>query len=264
RIRAVGSDWVRLELVGDSYDDSAVAAQAYSIRTGAHLVPAFDHPETVAGQGSVIREAVGQLGHAPDLVVVPVGGGGLLAGTLSWLAGHHPEVRVVGVEPAGAACMAAALTAGRPVELSTLNGFVDGAAVRKAGELTYQIVRDGGAELVSVPEGRVCSEMLAFYQADGIIAEPAGALAAAALGETVLAEPGQTTLCLLSGGNNDASRYAEVIERALVHEGRKHYFLVDLRQEPGALRGFLDEVLGPEDDITLFEYVKRSSRETGP
>src|SRR6185503_16943465 len=133
RIRAVGSDWVRLELVGDSYDDSAVAAQAYSIRTGAHLVPAFDHPETVAGQGSVIREAVGQLGHAPDLVVVPVGGGGLLAGTLSWLAGHHPEVRVVGVEPAGAACMAAALTAGRPVELSTLNGFVVGAAVRKAG-----------------------------------------------------------------------------------------------------------------------------------
>jgi threonine dehydratase len=264
RIRAVGGDWVRLELAGDSYDESAVAAQAYSMRTGATPVPAFDHPETVAGQGSVIREAVAQLGRAPDLVVVPVGGGGLLAGTLSWLAEHHPEVRVVGVEPAGAACMAAALTAGRPVELSTLNRFVDGAAVRKAGELTYQIVRDSRAELVSVPEGRVCSEMLAFYQADGIIAEPAGALAAAALGEQVLAEPGQTTLCLLSGGNNDVSRYAEIIERALVHEGRKHYFLVDFVQEPGALRAFLDEALGPDDDITLFEYVKRSSRETGP
>jgi threonine dehydratase len=264
RIRALGGDWVQLELVGDSYDESAVAAQAHGMQTGASLVPAFDHPDTVAGQGSLIREAVGQLGRAPDLVVVPVGGGGLLAGTLSWLAGHHPDVRVVGVEPAGAACMAAALTAGRPVELATLNRFVDGAAVRKAGELTHQIIRDGGAELVSVPEGRVCSEMLAFYQSDGIIAEPAGALAAAALGEAVSAEPGQTTICLLSGGNNDVSRYAEIIERSLVYEGRKHYFLIDFPQEPGALRRFLDEVLGPDDDITLFEYVKRSSRETGP
>jgi threonine dehydratase len=160
--------------------------------------------------------------------------------------------------------MAAALAAGRPVDLATLDGFVDGAAVRRAGALTYPIVRNSAAELVVAEEGRVCAEMLDFYQVDGIIAEPAGALAAAALGSSVLVEPGSTVLCLLSGGNNDVSRYAEILERSLVFAGRKHYFLVDFPQEPGALRQFLDEVLGPDDDITLFEYVKRNNRETGP
>ena len=160
--------------------------------------------------------------------------------------------------------MAAAFAAGGPVALEELETFVDGAAVRRAGDLTYPLVRDAGSELFAVAEGRVCTEMLALYQADGIIAEPAGALAAAALGDVVHPAPGSVTVCVLSGGNNDVSRYAEVVERALVHEGRKHYFLVDFPQEPGALRRFLDEVLGPDDDITLFEYVKRSNRETGP
>jgi len=264
RITALGGDRVRLCLAGDDYDDSAAAATRHAERTGATMVPAFDHPATIAGQGTVIREAFGQLGRVPDLVVVPVGGGGLLAGTLSWLRAHHPEVRVVGVEPAGAACMAAALAAGRPVDLPVVDGFVDGAAVRRAGALTYPIVRDGHAELTVVSEGQVCTEMLEFYQVDGIIAEPAGALAAAALGHSVRVEPGSCTLCLLSGGNNDVSRYAEIIERSLVHAGRKHYFLVDLPQEAGALRQFLDRVLGPDDDVTLFEYVKRNNRETGP
>ena len=136
--------------------------------------------------------------------------------------------------------------------------------MRRAGALTFPPVRDFGARLVNVSEGRVCTEMLALHQADGSIAEPAGALAAAALGDVVHPRPGATTVCVLSGGNNDVSRYAEVVERALVHEGRKHYFLVDFPQGPGALRRFLDEVLGPDDDITLFEYVKRSNRETGP
>ncbi len=264
RISALGGDQVGIELAGETYDDSAAAARRHGEQTGATVVPAFDHPHTIAGQGTAIREAFDQLGRVPDLVVVPVGGGGLLAGALSWLAGRHPRVRVVGVEPAGAACMAAALKAGRPVDLETVDGFIDGAAVRRAGALTFPIVRDAGAEVVAAQEGRVCSEMLAFYQSDGIIAEPAGALAAAALRDTIFAAPGSTTLCLLSGGNNDVSRYAEIIERSLVHEGRKHYFLVDFPQEPGALRQFLDEVLGPDDDITLFEYVKRNNRETGP
>ena len=171
---------------------------------------------------------------------------------------------MVGVEPAGAASMAAAVTAGRPLELEDIDTFVDGAAVRCAGALTYPVVRDARPELVAVDEGRVCSEMLALYQSDGIIAEPAGALASSALGDVVDVEPGQRVVCVLSGGNNDVSRYAEIVERALVHEGRKHYFLVDFPQEPGALRRFLDEVLGPDDDITMFEYVKRSNRETGP
>jgi len=160
--------------------------------------------------------------------------------------------------------MAAAVTAGAPLELADIDTFVDGAAVKRAGDVTYPIVRDGEPELVALDEGRVCIEMLELYQSDGVIAEPAGALASAALGNVVEITPGTTVLAILSGGNNDVSRYAEIVERALVHEGRKHYFLVDFPQEPGALRRFLDEVLGPEDDITLFEYVKRNNRETGP
>ena len=262
RIAEIGGGHVEVLVVGDTYDEAAASAAVDSEQTGAELVPAFDDLRTIAGQGTVVREIVEQLGGLPDTLVVPVGGGGLLAGTVSWL-GSSP-VRVVGVEPAGAACMAAALAAGGPVALEELESFVDGAAVRRAGDLTYPLVRDAGSELFAVAEGRVCTEMLALYQADGIIAEPAGALAAAALGDVVHPAPGSVTVCVLSGGNNDVSRYAEVVERALVHEGRKHYFLVDFPQEPGALRRFLDEVLGPDDDITLFEYVKRSNRETGP
>jgi threonine dehydratase len=204
------------------------------------------------------------VGSPPDVLVVPVGGGGLLAGCVAWLRERHPEVRVVGVEPQGAACVAAALAAGHPVDLVDLDTFVDGASVRRAGALTTPIIAASGAALVQVPEGRVCVELLAMYASDGIVAEPAGALASAALTGLVRVEPGQRVVCVLSGGNNDVSRYAEIAERAAVFEGRKHYFLVEFPQQPGALRHFLDEVLGPDDDITLFEYVKRSNRETGP
>ena len=263
RIAALGGDMVDLVVHGDTYDDAAAAAAAHAAGTGATLVPAFDHPYTVAGQGTVLAEAVAQLGRPPDVVVVPVGGGGLIAGNLVWLAEHAPSVRVVGVEPAGAAGMSAAVAAGGPVDLDDLEGFVDGAAVRRVGTLTHRIVARCGPELVTVPEGQVCVEMLDLYQVDGIIAEPAGALATAVLPLLDLSA-GATVVCVLSGGNNDVSRYAEVVERALVHTGRKHYFLVEFPQEPGALRRFLDEVLGPDDDITLFEYVKRNNRETGP
>lgn len=264
RIAQLGGGNVEILVVGDTYDEAAAAAGEDAHRTGATLVPAFDHASTIAGQGTVIVEAFEQLGRVPDVVVVPVGGGGLLAGALAWLSERHPGVRVIGVEPAGAACMAAAVTAGAPLELADIDTFVDGAAVKRAGDVTYPIVRDGEPELVALDEGRVCIEMLELYQSDGVIAEPAGALASAALGNVVEITPGTTVLAILSGGNNDVSRYAEIVERALVHEGRKHYFLVDFPQEPGALRRFLDEVLGPEDDITLFEYVKRNNRETGP
>ena len=264
RIAVLGGAAVEVLLVGDTYDDAAAAALEDAAATGATLVPAFDHPRTIAGQGTVLLEAVAQLGRVPDLVVLPVGGGGLLAGALAWLREVHPQVRVVGVEPAGAACMAAAVAAGAPVRLEEIDGFVDGAAVRRAGDVTFPLVRDGRPELVAVEEGRVCTEMLALYQSDGIIAEPAGALAAAALGTQVQPAPGQTTLVVLSGGNNDVSRYGEVVERSLVHEGLRHYFLVTFPQEPGALRHFLDEVLGAGEDIVVFEYVKKNNRETGP
>jgi threonine dehydratase len=264
RIATLGGPHIEVIVVGETYEDAFAAAKDDSGRTGATLVPAFDDIRTVAGQGTVALEVIEQLGFVPDVMVVPVGGGGLLAGVASWLRERHPAVRIVGVEPAGAACMAAALAAGEPVQLPSLDSFVDGAAVAKAGNVTYPLIRESGAELTSVAEGAVCTEMLAMYQSDGIIAEPAGALAAAALGKVVGVEPGQTVVCLVSGGNNDVSRYSEILERSLMHEGLKHYFLVSFPQEPGALRQFVDEVLGPEDDITRFEYVKRNNRETGP
>ena len=263
RMLALGNGSIELVIVGDTYDEAAAAAKAEAARTGAEIVPAFDDPRTIAGQGTLAMEVVAQLGHAPDTFVIPVGGGGMLAGCLTWLNERHPEVAVIGVEPAGAACMAAAVMAGGPVDLPRIDTFVDGAAVRRAGALTSAIARRHRPRLLDVPEGRICSEMLAFYQVDGIITEPAGALAAAAL-DAIAPTPGSDVIVVLSGGNNDVSRYAEILERSLVYEGRKHYFLVNFPQEPGALRRFLDEVLGPDDDITLFEYVKRSNRETGP
>ncbi|MEW2501311.1 threonine ammonia-lyase IlvA [Amycolatopsis sp. NPDC047767] len=264
RIATLGGAHIEVIVVGETYEDAFAAANDDAQRTGATLVPAFDDPRTVAGQGTVALEVVDQLGFVPDVLVVPVGGGGLLAGIATWVRERHPEIRVVGVEPAGAMCMAAALEAGEPVRIDAVDSFVDGAAVREAGGVTYPLVRDSGAELTSVPEGAVCTEMLAMYQADGVIAEPAGALASAALGTTVLVEPEQTVVCIVSGGNNDVSRYSEILERSLMHEGLKHYFLVSFPQEPGALRRFLDEILGPEDDVTRFEYVKRNNRELGP
>jgi threonine dehydratase len=286
RIAMLGGDMVEIVLAGDTYDEASAAASQDAAASGATLVPAFDDPRTIAGQGTVAREVVAQLGHAPDVMVIPVGGGGLLAGSVAWLGERHPGVQVIGAEPAGAACVAAALVAGGPVTLPEVDTFVDGAAVRRAGDITYPLIAASGARVVTVDEGRVCREMLALYQIDGIIAEPAGALAtgalndlaaspegaaaggaaagAAAAGEAAVFPPGATVVAVVSGGNNDVSRYAEVVERALIHEGRKHYFLVDFPQEPGALRRFLDEVLGPDDDITLFEYIKRSNRETGP
>ena len=263
RIASLGGDMVDLVVEGDTYDDAATAAAEYAAKTGATIVPAFDDLRTITGQGTVGLEILDQLAKAPDVVVVPVGGGGLLAGLGTWLAERHPATRVVGVEPAGAASMIAALAAGGPVKLPEVDTFVDGAAVRRVGDASYPLVRDSGAELVTVSEGQICTEMLDLYQVDGVIAEPAGAMASAALAESVVVEPGQTVVCLLSGGNNDVSRYAEVVERSLVHRGLKHYFLVEFPQEPGALRRFLDEVLGPDDDIVLFEYVKRDNRETG-
>ena len=263
RMRQLGEGWTELIVHGETYDEAAARADEIVATEGCTMVSAFDDARTIAGQGTVAAEIVRQLGRAPDTLIVPVGGGGMIGGSLTWLAERHPTTKVVGAEPSGAASMAVALEAGRPRDLVKLDTFVDGAAVRRVGELTFEIARRLKPHMFSVPEGRICSEMLELYQVDGIIAEPAGALASAALG-IYKPSPGRTVVAIVSGGNNDLSRYAEISERALVYEGRKHYFLVNFPQEPGALRRFLDDVLGPDDDITLFEYVKRSNRETGP
>ncbi len=265
RIRYHGGDFIELIAVGSTYDLAAEAALEDAARTGATLVPPFDDVRTMAGQGTIAAEILEQLEEEPDLVIVPVGGGGCIAGITTYLAERTSNTSVLGVEPAGAAAMMAALAAGEPVTLAHVDQFVDGAAVNRAGTLTYAALAAAGdmVSVTTVDEGAVCTAMLDLYQNEGIIAEPAGALAVTALIENDVAEPGSTVVCLISGGNNDVSRYGEILERSLVHLGLKHYFLVDFPQEPGALRRFLDQVLGPNDDITLFEYVKRNNRETG-
>ncbi len=264
RIRYHGGDNIELIIGGKTYDMAAEAALDDARRTGATLVHPYDDLRTMAGQGTIAVEILEQLDAEPDLVVVPVGGGGCISGIASYLADRTTATSLLGVEPAGAASMVAALAEGQPVTLEHVDQFVDGAAVARAGALPFAALSSAGdmVSITAVDEGAVCTAMLDLYQNEGIIAEPAGALSVAGLLETDIT-PGSTVVCLISGGNNDVSRYGEVLERSLVHLGLKHYFLVDFPQEPGALRRFLDEVLGPNDDITLFEYVKRNNRETG-
>lgn len=264
RIRYHGGEFVELIIGGKTYDVAAEAALADVTRTGATLVPPYDDPRTMAGQGTIAVELLEQLPGEPDLVIIPVGGGGCISGITTYLSERTSNSAVLGVEPAGAASMMAALAAGTPVTLEHVDQFVDGAAVARAGVHTHAALAAAGdmVSITAVDEGAVCSAMLDLYQNEGIIAEPAGALSVAALMEADIA-PGSTVVCIVSGGNNDVSRYGEILERSLVHRGLKHYFLVDFPQEPGALRSFLDTVLGPNDDVTLFEYVKRNNRETG-
>jgi threonine dehydratase len=264
RIRYHGGEFIEVIVGGKTYDIAAAAAVEDVARTGATLVPPYDDLRTMAGQGTIAVEILEQLGTEPDLVIVPVGGGGCISGMTTYFAERTTDTSVLGVEPAGAAAMVAALATGEPVTLENVDQFVDGAAVARAGALPFAALTAAGdmLSITTVDEGAVCTAMLDLYQNEGIIAEPAGALSAAALVEADIT-PGSTVVCLVSGGNNDVSRYGEVLERSLVHLGLKHYFLVDFPQEPGALRRFLDEVLGPNDDITLFEYVKRNNRDTG-
>ncbi|GAA4905731.1 threonine dehydratase [Nonomuraea thailandensis] len=264
RIAALGGDRVEIVVGGGTYDEASGAAHDDSERTGAVYVHPFDDVRTMAGQGTVGLEILEQSGGRPGTVVVPVGGGGLISGLAVWLREHSPGTRIVGAEPAGAASMRAALDHGGPVALPELDTFVDGAAVGRVGDATFPLVKELVDEVVAVDEGAICTEMLDLYQTDGIIAEPAGALAGAAAREALpYASPGPV-VCVVSGGNNDVSRYNEVLERSLVHIGLRHYFLVTFPQRPGALRHFLDEVLGEGQDIIAFEYIKKNNRETGP
>ena len=267
RILIHGGDKVELVVTGANFDEAAAAAHADAAARGAFFIEPFDARDTVTGQGTVAAEIVSQLssmGKALDTVVVPVGGGGLISGVTSYLADMAPRTAVVGIEPAGAASLSAAFNAGEPVTLETVDPFVDGAAVKRIGALPFLILEanQGRLHWDTVSEGAVCTEQLALYQNEGIIAEPAGALSVTGL-RTLSLQPGSTVVCVISGGNNDVLRYAEIMERSLVHRGLKHYFLVNFPQEPGQLRHFLQDILGPDDDITLFEYLKRNNRETG-
>lgn len=267
RIAYHGRDAVEIVVVGDSFDEAAAAARADAQRTGATMVEPFDSFNTIVGQGTVAAEIIAQLsgqGLTLDTICVPVGGGGLLSGVTSYLSDMSPNTQVMGVEPAGAACMRAALENNGPITLGHTDPFVDGAAVARFGDLPWHILEANRNRVhpMIAPEGAVCEAQLDLYQNEGIIAEPAGALSVAAL-EQMQFEPDEVVVCIISGGNNDVLRYAEIMERSLVYRGLKHYFLVNFPQKPGQLRMFLSDVLGPDDDISQFEYLKRNNRETG-
>ncbi|WP_311525274.1 threonine ammonia-lyase IlvA [uncultured Varibaculum sp.] len=264
RIATIGGKWVEPVIVGGDFDEANRVAAAAAKEGGKVYVHPYDDPYTIAGQGSIAVDLDSQLPEDTDMILIPVGGGGLIAGMATWLKAHRPGIRIVGVESAGAASMKAALEAGNPVSLERVDSFVDGTAVGRAGDLTYQVVRDLVDDIVVVPEGAVCTEMLDLYHSEGVIAEPAGALASAAARNFLPQIPNGSVVCLVSGGNNDLSRYAEVTERSGRYEGLRHYFLVTFNQEPGALRAFLNDVLSEGEDIIYFQYTKKNNRDTGP
>ncbi|KAA0970563.1 threonine ammonia-lyase IlvA [Aureimonas fodinaquatilis] len=263
KTRIFGGDAIEIELVGDFFDDCYTAAKAYSATSGAALVPPFDHEDIVEGQASVALEFMEQLdGQIPDMVIMPVGGGGLASGVTAYLAGPDaPEFRFV--EPLGAPSLKTSLTQGRQIKLPQLDGFVDGAAVAEIGALPLQMLSTFGSEKVILsPEGRLCQTMLEMLNIEGIVLEPAGALAIDALRTLKGDIAGKTLVLVVSGGNFDFERLPDVKERALRYEGLKKYFILRLAQRPGALKDFLG-LLGPDDDIARFEYLKKSARDFG-
>jgi threonine dehydratase len=264
RVLYFGGKWIKLELCGETFDETSQLAQAYCKKHSSVFVHPFDNEKIIAGQGTVGLEILEQLPKAPNFVIAPIGGGGLCSGLGIYLKTLLPDLKLIGTEPAGASCMNHAFNLGKPEALEKIDKFIDGAAVKKAGELTYKICKQTVNKLLQIPEGKVCTEMIALYQQDGIIAEPAGALAVASLDSIKDEIKNKVVVCIISGGNNDMSRYAEVTERSLVYLGLKHYFLINFSQKPGALRKYLDQALGKNDDITLFEYTKKNNRENGP
>ena len=263
RVRHFGREAVDIRLVGETYDEAGGLAQDFCDENGAVLVHPFDDPLTIAGQGTIAKEISEELEGSLDVLVTAVGGGGLAAGIASYLKDCDPAVTVIGAEPAGAPSMSAALQSGGPLLLDQIDSFVDGAAVQRAGDNTYDICSRLLERVVVVAEGAICATMIDLYQNEGIIAEPAGALAVAALDQVADLVQGKTVVCILSGGNNDILRYPEIMERSLIHRGLKHYFIVQFAQRPGQLRRFVDEALGPTDDIVRFEYIKKTNKERG-
>jgi len=264
KVASFGGDFVRIELIGDTFDAASRAAQAYCQEHGAIFVHPFDDPLVMAGQGTVAREIYTELNGKLDVVCTCVGGGGLIGGVATYMKAHDPAIRVLGAEPAGAPSLAAALQRGRIVTLDAIDTFVDGAAVKTVGQHTFAVARQHVDKVYTVAEGKVCMEMVDLYQNEGIIAEPAGALSIAALDEFAHFIQDRTVVCILSGGNNDILRYPEIMERSLVYQGRKHYFLVEFAQKPGQLKTLVTRVLGPTDDIVRFEYIKKTNAEKGP
>ncbi|ASA25600.1 threonine ammonia-lyase IlvA [Paenibacillus donghaensis] len=264
QVRRFGGEFVEVILKGDTFDDAYDEALQACVEHSMTLIHPFDEPRIIAGNGTIAMEVMESLDKPADYVFVTIGGGGLAAGVATYVKTVSPSTKVIGVEPSGAASMSEALAQGEVVTLKEINKFVDGAAVKRVGGLTYDICSRQLDDVVKVPEGKACTAILELYNENAIVVEPAGALPIAALDLYREQIKGKTVVCIVSGGNNDIDRMQEIKERSLIYEGLKHYFMLNFPQRAGALREFLAEILGPEDDITRFEYTKKNEKENGP
>lgn len=264
KVALFGKEYVEIVLTGDTFDDANEEALRCAAEEGRGYVHPFNDLSTIAGQGTVGVEILDSATGPIDYIIVPVGGGGLSAGIGSYVKHISPHTKIIGVEPAGAPAMYESLKAGQVVKLDKIDSFVDGAAVRQVGQNTFRIAQQVLDDLQLVPEGKICSTILQLYNDEGLVVEPAGALTLAVLDQLADTIKGKTVVCVVSGGNNDITRTEEIKERAFLYEGLKHYFLISFPQRPGALRDFLNNVLGSTDDITHFEYTKKHNREAGP
>lgn len=264
QVKFFGKHWVDVVLIGDTFDDAYRLAQEYCKKQKAAFIHPFDDEQVIEGQGTVGLEILEDAHDPIDYLFLPVGGGGLAAGVSTIFKALSPKTKIIGIEPQGAPAMLQSVNSGKRVVLQSIDKFVDGAAVQSVGEKTFEICRNQLDDLVTVPEGLVCTTILELYNREAIVVEPAGALSAAALSLFSRQIKGKNVVCVLSGSNNDISRTEEIRERSLLYEGLKHYFIVRFPQRAGALKEFLVEVLGPNDDIVHFEYTKKTAREKGP
>ncbi|MGD6993578.1 threonine ammonia-lyase IlvA [Sutcliffiella horikoshii] len=264
RVEFFGGEFTEVVLTGDTYDDSYQQAMEICEKEGMKFIHPFDDRLTITGQATVGLEISEQLQEDCSHVFMSIGGGGLISGVGSYLKEKRPDTKLIGVEPFGAPGMKQSLAQNEVVRLNEIDSFVDGAAVKQVGQLPFELTKDLADDVVLVPEGKVCTTILNLYNENAIIAEPAGALSIAALDFYKDEIAGKTVVCIVSGGNNDLDRMQEMKERSLIYEGLKHYFIVNFPQRAGALREFMEDVLGETDDITRFEYTKKNNRDKGP
>lgn len=264
KVKMFGGEFVDVRIIGDTFDDSLAAALEFAEANGSQFIHPFDDPKVIEGQATVGLEIYEDCTESIDYVVVPVGGGGLISGIIGVMQALHPTAKIIGVEPEGAPSLKRAIEAKQPVMLDEIETFVDGAAVRRVGDLTFNVCFNGVDRVLTVPEGKVCTTMLSLYNDEAIVVEPAGALSVAALDYLAPELKGKNVVCILSGSNNDITRMEEIKERSLLHEGLKHYFVINFPQRAGALKYFVEQILGPNDDITHFQYSKKTNREKGP
>ena len=264
QVKLFGKDNVEVVLIGDSYDDAYKSAIAFCTKNKSIFVHPFDDEKVIEGQGTVAKEILDDADFKIDYLLVPIGGGGLAAGVSIYFSQLSPETKIIGVEPEGAPAMLISIKNGYNTELDEVDKFVDGAAVKKVGDKTFEICKDKLTEIILVPEGRVCTTILNLYNREGIVVEPAGALTIAALSLMKEKLKGKNVVCVVSGSNNDIMRTEEIKERSLFYEGLKHYFMIQFPQRPGALKEFVTNILGPTDDITYFQFSKKNNREIAP